>query len=577
MLLASILTGGRVATNLIHAAKGTTPPHLEKARLRAEQKAAAAPRPAKQRSPYAEGKPRVRDVAAAFCGDAMADAIDLHNRRRAEKAEAREKRAAGEPVAKPVPLRKRVADLLINPVGEPKQDDTTDPEAVSDPEPPLPPDSGPVDDSWQCPGCGITLWAEGKPADPRCQGCRPKPAPARRRRLYELGPDNCLACGLPGRVEERLTGRAFTHDATGDRCPDIEPRPEDQPGRATKAKPVRRAARPDSPQALEGDGIDWESERAAIAEAAVHIAHDMGGDCHRPGCDDCFHTHRRGTYRHKTLAEGARAAACPTCGGPCDAAREFAGGDLGRRVQLHCPDCGWSERRPYPTTYTNTQPSSGGDRNTETASTEGAPMSQPTGEAVNYETTVNELEAQIKIHQQHVDSAAAAVGTLEASKAAISDVQVSYTPASQSAASIHEHLSAKGLDPQTIGFTGQVADALPPNRVDVMYDQLDGMLHDAKAQQANAEVALGSAEAALQTIVAKYGDAHNTVQQELGGNAEFLGGNTSGPPGAARQTEGFFAGIDEAMASDAADDRPAAVLTETVHVPSGPRDGHGTR
>jgi hypothetical protein len=80
MLLASILTGGRGALDIIHAIKGTTPPHVEKARIKA-----TATKTPKGKSDYARGKPGLKDVAAVYWGDAMADAIDLHNRRRERK------------------------------------------------------------------------------------------------------------------------------------------------------------------------------------------------------------------------------------------------------------------------------------------------------------------------------------------------------------------------------------------------------------------------------------------------------------------------------------------------------------
>lgn len=83
-LLAAIFTGGRAASDIIHAVKGTEPAHLEKARLRAQRQATKAAAGG-GRSAYASDKPTVRDVAAVYWGDAMADVIAHHDRVRAEK------------------------------------------------------------------------------------------------------------------------------------------------------------------------------------------------------------------------------------------------------------------------------------------------------------------------------------------------------------------------------------------------------------------------------------------------------------------------------------------------------------
>jgi len=109
-LLAMIITGGRSASDIIHGVKGTEPPHLVKARLRAQQQATSAGTPAVLNGRPA--KPRLRDVAAVFWGDAMEDAIRHRDRVRAE-------REAG---TRPPPGRRwrRLWQLLFHPVGDPK-------------------------------------------------------------------------------------------------------------------------------------------------------------------------------------------------------------------------------------------------------------------------------------------------------------------------------------------------------------------------------------------------------------------------------------------------------------------------
>lgn len=108
--LALLMFLGRLTVDIIATVKGTTPPHVEKARLKAQ-----GPKPARERSEYAKDKPRLRDVAAVYWGDAMADAIDLHNRRRDEK---RRRRDAGEPAAERPGLLRQIWDRITRPAGE---------------------------------------------------------------------------------------------------------------------------------------------------------------------------------------------------------------------------------------------------------------------------------------------------------------------------------------------------------------------------------------------------------------------------------------------------------------------------
>jgi hypothetical protein len=152
----------------------------------------------------------------------------------------------------------------------------------------------------------------------------------------------------------------------------------------------------------------------------------------------------------------------------------------------------------------------------------GGAVSAPTGEAVNYETTVNELEKLIHEQRQHLDSCIAAQGCIAAAKGAIGDMQDSYRASSAAAGSTHEHLAAKHLDGVTLAHTGTTADAMPAGAVDSYYDQLEVMEEMARQRREAAEVALHSTEAALANVQAKYGDAHATVAGDLSGDSSFL-------------------------------------------------------
>ncbi|AEV86846.1 hypothetical protein ACWT_5828 [Actinoplanes sp. SE50] len=103
LLLAALFTGGRFVQDTIATAKGTTPPHVERARIRAEGRARAreAAKPEKERSPYAAGKPGLKDVAAVYWGDALQDVIDAHEQRRAEKKAQRQENQAAKAENRP--------------------------------------------------------------------------------------------------------------------------------------------------------------------------------------------------------------------------------------------------------------------------------------------------------------------------------------------------------------------------------------------------------------------------------------------------------------------------------------------
>jgi hypothetical protein len=154
--------------------------------------------------------------------------------------------------------------------------------------------------------------------------------------------------------------------------------------------------------------------------------------------------------------------------------------------------------------------------------TTGGTMSAPTGEAVNYETTISELEKLAGEQRGHVDACQAALKSINDAKSAINNMQESYRASAAAASSTSEHLAARNLDGVTLANAGTTADAMPAGAVDQMYDQLEAMEAEASSRLAEAEVALGATEANLTHIQATYGDAHATVAGNLSGDASFL-------------------------------------------------------
>jgi hypothetical protein len=171
-------------------------------------------------------------------------------------------------------------------------------------------------------------------------------------------------------------------------------------------------------------------------------------------------------------------------------------------------------------------------------------MTAPTGEAVNYETTIAGLDALAAEQRGHIDACQAALRCVNEAKAAIDSMQESYRQSAAAAAATHEHLAAQNLDATTLAHTGTAADAMPAGAVDQMYDQLEGMETEAKARLADAEAALAATEAARAHIVATYGDAHATVAGDLGGDASFLDASGAVADATARGEAGWWGGAE---------------------------------
>lgn len=223
----------------------------------------------------------------------------------------------------------------------------------------------------------------------------------------------------------------------------------------------------------------------------------------------------------------------------------------------HCPDCGqplthtdgrW--RHPDGKRCRETGRPYGQPANPEPASTQKPerprPVDTPTpepaphptrkgvpavsGEAVNYETTVAELEALIADLRLWLEACIAALAKVEEAKNHITDMQASYRSAAGRAAGILEHLAAMHLDATTLAHIGAIADALPASKVDQMLASLEEAEELLKAARDNAADALAAAEAALAHIVAEYGEEAAKVAQNLGGDSTFLasGGGAAG-------------------------------------------------
>lgn len=219
MFLATILTGTRPIADMIQSLKGVEPPHLTKARLKAEQqaqKAAAAQAKAESRPVRpGEDKPTLGDLFRVYRGDAIADAIDLHNRHREQKQRDRDNPPEQTPEPR-LPLWKQIRDLLTHPVGDPKSDptpgDTTEPPTTA-------PQTEPAEEPlWTCLGCDL-LFTGPAPDTQRCRACINEAAahtvlPAATRPRPTLQPPSDTQPSLEG--DDMAQPVSTTGTATGD-------------------------------------------------------------------------------------------------------------------------------------------------------------------------------------------------------------------------------------------------------------------------------------------------------------------------------------------------------------------------
>ena len=518
MMLASLITGFRPISDLVHLAKGQEPPHLTKARLRAEtEKAKAAARQAKAENRKvrpADGKPTIGDVWRVYWGDALQDTIDAHDRRRAEKKAQQQENQAAEAERRPAKQVRpgwkqrlaRFGQLLVQPVG-----DTTPADAdtgVEEPAAPVcscglllqqrdgvwkHPDGSPATHAGPrltCDVCGAEVGADWKhPPGSTCTRLNPEPRQAATT-AQQQADDPAL------RLAAELANTRRRHPMPDTVCPRCE-----QTAVLTSSGACQPCLnRPGSARAFWQRHVD-----------AAKNAYDRGdwatADRHLAAIED----HLPGLYRNRAGR---------------DTQVDIRQPDTGTRVnngyqRMFLPD--WRadiQRRIH---ADNPAPNEG-DPVTTSASTAAA-AGGPTGEAVNYETAMAELDKLEAAQQAHLDQAQAALEEIRQAKARISDTQATYRPAAEAAELMHQHLTALGIDQDTAAATGTIADAMPPNRVDQMLDHLESMEADAQQQVANAETALAATHVARSSLVEKYGEANNTVQQHLGGDARFLAGS----------------------------------------------------
>lgn len=167
-----------------------------------------------------------------------------------------------------------------------------------------------------------------------------------------------------------------------------------------------------------------------------------------------------------------------------------------------------------------------------TTSAGGTTMTGPTGEVVNHETHIAELDATIAELRAGIDLCNAVEGTSTTLRGQVDDLQSKYGPVASAAQTRADHLQAMNVDATTTGHAAEGADALDPNAVTRYHDEAENIEAGARSLRDRLERALAAAEAERAEAIRRYADAQDTVNTDLGGNTSYLGGNSGGASGA---------------------------------------------
>ena len=177
------------------------------------------------------------------------------------------------------------------------------------------------------------------------------------------------------------------------------------------------------------------------------------------------------------------------------------------------------------------------DLGTDSTTTGGTPdMTTATGEVVNFETAIADLDARIGEVRGQVDAADAALASIAEAKANVETLQTSYEPTAAASATALDSKGALNLDGTTMGHAGTAVDAMPVGAVNNLYEAMEQVEQATEERRDQAVAALAALEAEREHLIATYADAHSTVAGNLGGDSRFLdssggnGGVTAGGP-----------------------------------------------
>lgn len=170
-------------------------------------------------------------------------------------------------------------------------------------------------------------------------------------------------------------------------------------------------------------------------------------------------------------------------------------------------------------------------------STTGGTMTEPTGEATNFNSAIAEIDKLIRLLQVQYDQATVAMRAINAVDAAIDGFQLRQKQIAAAARSLADHLAALNLDSASLGPVLEAAEVLSANDVGEMLEHLEQLRAKVQKVISSCDAAIGALNAARASIVGKYADAANTVEEHLGGDSRFLSGGDA-PSSATPATAG---------------------------------------
>lgn len=201
-------------------------------------------------------------------------------------------------------------------------------------------------------------------------------------------------------------------------------------------------------------------------------------------------------------------------------------------------DHGWEERRggrwqpitPAAETTQAGKPQPAGPSTQSPAPNPGAPMSTPTGEAVNFRTAVAQVDALLSLTKSQLDQASAADRALASVDAAIDGMQQRQVMIATGTTSLAEHLAACGVDPTSISAVAAAADVLTNGVADQLMEHVEQLRIVIRRVMAACDAGIAALHKARKTLIGKYADAAAVVEEELKGNPKFLAGEDNSQP-----------------------------------------------
>lgn len=164
-------------------------------------------------------------------------------------------------------------------------------------------------------------------------------------------------------------------------------------------------------------------------------------------------------------------------------------------------------------------------------------MTAPTGEAINYRTTVAELDAMDRQLGQMLDFIQAGVAATRQAADHLDAVESQRRPLAAAAISAKEHLEGMSLDPTTMAGVDSACESLTPNAVGAILEMLESAEKHLLQVLAAIEAAKGGVSASKQNVIGTYGSAADVVEQ-TGVNAQFLDSGVARPLTDARTRSG---------------------------------------